>query len=171
MARPPLLIFALPAALAASLGACAEGGAYPSLAPRPMEAELAAADEAPRPPPLPDDPELQGRMMPLIAEARRGQAEFEVALPAARAAVARAGGAGSDGWVEAQQAVSRTEAARATTTGALADLDALTLAEARRRAVSESDLARMRAALAEIERIADRQHEAIAAMEESLSRR
>jgi hypothetical protein len=136
-----------------------------------MEAQLAALDEAPPPPPLPDDPELQGRMTPLIAEARRGQAQFEAALPAARAAVARAGGAGSDSWVEAQQAVSRAEAARATTTGALADLDALTMAEARSRAVSESDLARMRAAVAEIQGIADRQHEAVAAMEAELSRR
>ena len=157
-------------ALAALLGisACAAPGPYPSLAPRAIERELAAADEAPPSPALPDDPGLSERIRPLIEKAESGDAEFQAAIPAARAATGRAGSSGSDSWVEAQQAVSRAEAARALTTAALAEIDALALAEARSRALSPGDLERLREGVAQVQAIADRQQEAIRALEASL---
>ena len=51
-------------------------------------------------------------------------------LPAARARVSGAGAAGSEGWIEAQQAISRLEAARAPTVTALAGLDRLAIERA-----------------------------------------
>jgi hypothetical protein len=162
--------FALPATMiAALLAGCAAEGDYPSLAPRPVERELAATDPAP-PPPLPDDPALAGRVAALAAEAQRGEAEFEAALPAARSAVAGAGAAGGESWIEAQQALSRLEAARRATVQALADLDALALAEADKTSLSGADLERLRAAVAALQAIADRQHDQIAGLQARLSR-
>jgi hypothetical protein len=162
--------FVLPAAmLAALLGGCAAEGDYPSLAPRPVEKELAATDPAP-PAPLPDDPALAKRVAALAAEAQRGEAEFEAALPAARSAVAGAGAPGGESWVEAQQALSRLEAARRATVQALADLDALALAEAGKTSLSGADLERLRAAVAALQAIADRQHDQIAGLQARLSR-
>src|SRR5687768_2857397 len=82
----------LAAALAAlAPGGCAPPGPYPSLEPRPIEKALAESD-APAPEAAPaDDRGLPARIASLAAEARRGQAEFEAALPAARAAAERAG--------------------------------------------------------------------------------
>jgi hypothetical protein len=68
----------------------------------------------------------------LLASARKGNADFQAELPAARASVARAGAAGSDDWVEAQQAVSRLEGARAETAAAVTQLDALSIERAAR---------------------------------------
>jgi ABC-type transporter Mla subunit MlaD len=160
----------LPSAmLAFLLAGCAAEGDYPSLEPRAVERELAEADPEP-PAPLPDDPALAERVAALTAEARRGDAEFETALPAARAAVAGAGSAGGESWIEAQQALSRLEAARGATAKALADLDALALAEARRRPLSGADLERLRAAVAALQEIADRQHDEMAGLRARLGR-
>jgi hypothetical protein len=150
-------------------GGCAEEGPYPSLAPRPVEKALAEADVERPLPPLPDDPRLAEQVAALVAGARQGEAEFAAALPVAAGAVARAGGAGSESWVDAQQALSRAEAARATTVQALAELDALALAEANRRALSASDLERLAAATASVQALADRQHERLRALQASLS--
>jgi hypothetical protein len=156
------------AMLAALLAGCAAEGDFPSLEPRALERELAQTDPPP-PAPLPDDPALAARMAALAAEARRGEAEFEAALPAARAAVAGAGPAGGEAWIEAQQALSRLEAARGTTAKALADLDALALAEANRTSLSGADLERLRAAVAALQAVADRQHDEIAGLRARLS--
>jgi hypothetical protein len=154
--------------LALLLAACAAEGDFPSLEPRAVERELAQTDPAP-PPPLADDPALAGRVAELAAEARRGEAEFEAALPAARSAVAGAGAAGGEAWIEAQQALSRLEAARGATVRALADLDALALAEANRTSLSGADLERLRAAVAALQAIANRQHDEIAGLRARLS--
>jgi hypothetical protein len=134
-----------------------------------MESALAATDDKPPAPALPDGPGLEARLDPFVAAARQGEAEFAAALAAARSAVGRAGAAGSDSWVEAQQALSRAEVARASTTAALADLDALTLAEARQRPLSPADIARLDRAVQEVQGIADSQQERIAALEARLS--
>ena len=148
-------------ALSALVAGCADPGAYPSLAPRPIEAELAAADEAPPPPPLPDTPEVTARAAALAVEARSGVPAFEAALAVAERAVRGAGGPGSDSWVAAQQAVSRVEAARAVTTRALGELDAYSVAQATTRSLSPTDLERLAASLAEVQAISDRQSEAV----------
>jgi hypothetical protein len=157
-----LFLLILPCAGAA---ACAPPGAYPSLAPRPIEKALAETDEERPAPLLPDDAGLPARMAGPVAEARRGEAEFAAALPAAREAAARAGPAESDSWIEAQQALSRLEAARAVTVRALADLDALALREANERTPSPADLERMEAAVHEVQAMADRQQEQLARLQ------
>ena len=111
--------------------ACAPDASFPSLEPRPGE-RLSNDEPVRQTVPVPPDPALSAQAAELVAAARRGQAEFEAALAEARAKVARAGAAGSDSWIEAQQAISRLEAARASTSRALADLDKLSIERANR---------------------------------------
>ena len=121
----------LAAALLALAAGCAPQGSYPSLAPRP--GERLSTDEPVRVrPEVAADPALAAEVAELLARARRGEAAFQAALPAARAGVARGGAAGSDSWIEAQQAVSRLEGARAETAAALALLDSLSIERAAR---------------------------------------
>lgn len=122
------------------LSACASQGSFPSLAPRAAErgqaggsapalcpgAEAPAVEpvaQAPAPPA--SDPGLRSRITDLLAQARAGQTEFASLLPEARAAIGRGGAAESEAWIEAQQQLSRLEAARARTVEALAELDSL----------------------------------------------
>ncbi len=150
---PPLLsAFALIA-----LSACAPEGPYPSLAPRPIEKAMADNEELPVPTEAPDDAGLPARIEALTAQARRGEADYQAALPEARSAAASAGASGSDSWIMAQQSLSRLEAARATTAAALADLDALALAENSARPLSAADRKRLEAATREAQALAERQ--------------
>ena len=143
------------AALAAS--GCAAPGNYPSLAPRPAEAVYAAGDPERVPVPAPDDPDLAGRVAAFVAAGRAGEASFEQAVARARPLAERAGMAGSDSWVEAQQAVSRAEAARAPTIRALADLDVFAVARAAQSRLSPADMESLAAGTAALQALADRQ--------------
>ena len=106
------------------LTGCAAPGTFPSLAPRPEE--LGQAPPAPpRPMPPPADPALGGQLTRLIGDAREGDAKFKAAIPGTEHAIRSAGKAGSDSWVEAQQALSRLETDRTQTTAAAADLNTL----------------------------------------------
>jgi hypothetical protein len=157
-----LLLFAL-------AGACAAPGPYPSLAVREAELQRDAEDvEAAQAPALPDNPEIAAQVRSLLAEGRTGHDAFEAAFGPARAAAARAGAPGSDSWVEAQQAISRIEAARAPTLHALAELDALTIREAGAGRLGAGDRDRLAAAMAELQALADRQHDRIEALRSSL---
>ena len=122
--------------LLGGLAACAAPGPYPSLEPREVERRYAAGDPERVPEPAPDLPVLGGDVGAMLAEARRGDADFEQAVATARPLAARAGPGGSESWIAAQQALSRAEAARAPTVQALADLDAYAVAQ-----TSGSDLA------------------------------
>ena len=155
--------------LAAAAG-CAAPGPYPSLAPRPAEKAYADDSEERKPTAQPDDPALAAGIDRLLAEAKAGAAEFDSALPGAQAAASRSGAAGSDSWIEAQQALSRLEAARARTTAALADLDRLAVERAGAGTLGESDAQRLSAATAEIQRLADSQADRLQALGESLIR-
>ena len=105
------------------------------------------------PAPAPDS-----RIAPQLAAARDADAKFGNQLDVTRAAVnaARGAAAGSDAWVEAQQAISRLDALRAGVTGALAELDGMVLAGVRDPALApaqaEVDMvdARERADLADL---------------------
>jgi hypothetical protein len=127
MFAPKLPTLALLLSLAL-LGACAQSGSFPSLAPR--AAERAAAAPAPagqaaaEPAPPAADPALGARLNQLVADAQQGQQAFGTALVSAEAAVAR-GAARSESWIEAQMALSRLEAARSPSVTAQADFDAL----------------------------------------------
>ena len=154
---PSPLRVASAAMLALIVAACAPPGPYPSLEQRPIEKALAETDEVPPEAPLADDSGLPARIAALIAEARRGEREFDAALPAAKAAAERAGAPESESWIEAQQILSRLEAAGALSGKALADLDALAMAEEQARRLSIGDLQRLMAAIATAQAIVDAQ--------------
>jgi hypothetical protein len=151
--RPSLAIL-VPLTLAAG---CAAPGPYPSLAPRPAEKAYAEDAEERRPTPQPDDPALAGEIDRLLAAGKAGAAEFDSAFPAARAAAGRAGAAGSDAWIEAQQALSRLEAARARTTAAVADLDRLAVERTSAGTLGPGDSERLRRATEELQALTDAQ--------------
>jgi hypothetical protein len=172
MRRSPLAPALVLASLAMASG-CAAPGPFPSLAQRPAEREYAAERvDAPKPPPapLPDDPAVAARVGALVAEARAGDAEFDRAYASAAAAAGRAGGPGSDSWVEAQQALSRATAAQAGTGKALADLDAYSTQRAQAGGLSAADMNRLREAGAQVQAIAEGQHARIDRLEAMLRR-
>jgi hypothetical protein len=162
-------LFAL--AAPALLSACVSQGEFPSLAPRGVERDAngnpialcippggaAPAQERPAPAAAANDPALGARLTALLEQARRGQSAFAELLRAAQARAARAGAAGSEGWIAAQQEISRLEAARAPSVDALAELDALVLARSGDGAASADDSARVIAAAEEARRLADSQ--------------
>src|SRR4051812_21531900 len=170
MAPLPRLLLLAPALLAAA--GCAENGTFPSLAQRPAERayELERDAVLPPAPARPDDPAVARRVAELVAEAEAGQAEFERAAGAARAAVAKGGAPSSDSWIEAEQAVSRVSAAGARTGSALADLDRYAADETNSNALSEADAARLRDAVSRVQALADAQAAEIARLEASLRR-
>lgn len=110
---------------------CGDQGAFPSLAPRPVE-RLSNDEPVRIAPVVAPDPVLSGQVAELLAQARRGHAAFRDALPAASAAVGRADASGSESWIEAQQAISLLESVRGPTVTALAQLDLLSVERARR---------------------------------------
>lgn len=149
--------FSLPLPGAALLLAgCAAQGDFPSLAPRAVEGERSpaaacasgcastlAVPAAGAPAPVADDPQLASRISELAQRARSGDREFAELLPEARRSIARAGSSGSEPWIEAQQLVSRLEAARGPTVDALAELDALAVARSEDAGTSEGDRQRI----------------------------
>lgn len=119
MSLPRLLC---PLVAAAAAAGCTTGGDFPSLAPRAVE-QLSFEEAVKVDPPVAADPALSVRANALLAEARRGNGAFDVAYAQALPRVRAGGAVGSDGWVQAQEAMSRVEAARNATSAALADLD------------------------------------------------
>ncbi len=114
------------------LGGCAAAADHPSLAPRPIE-KIMAQPATPEIAPNEPAPAADARIAPLLAAARDGDARFTDQVAATRALAAAAGGAaaGSEAWVQAEQAITRLDALRAPVTKPLAELDALVLAGVR----------------------------------------
>lgn len=101
---------------------------YPTLAPRAAEA---IDPRVPVEKPVivnEPGPTLRGQLANLISEARAGDAAFSAAVSAAERASSGAGGPGSESWVQGQQALSAAQAARARTTRAMGDIDAIAAA-------------------------------------------
>lgn len=163
-AASPILV------LLAFAAGCAAPGPYPSLAPRPAEKAYAEDAEERKPTPQPDDPALAGEIDRLVAEARAGAAAFDSALPAAESAAKAAGAAGSDSWIEAQQALSRLETARARTTAAIADLDRLSVERTGAGTLGEGDSERLRRASEELQAVSASQADRLQRLGESLLR-
>nr|WP_295370968.1 hypothetical protein [uncultured Sphingosinicella sp.] len=171
-------VFSLSALALPVLGGCATQGDFPSLAPRQVERDLTGGsapigcpgtegEAAPvqqaeaQPAPVNPDPQLGARVAELLASARRGQSEFAAVLPAANRAAARAGAAGSENWIAAQQEISRLESARTRTVDALAELDALAI----RRSdapVAEADYQAVLSAAEEVRRLSEAQQAELA---------
>ena len=167
--RPEQRRFAAILAAAGLVAGCAVEGPFPSLAPRAVEFE-ALDDEAPPPAPLiPSDPATAARIQALVAQARAGEAAFEAEIGTAQRLAAQAGAAGSEGWVAAQQALSRAQGARGATMIALGELDALAVRlAAAKPSASQADIAAALAAIEAVGAIAARQQEAIDAVRSSI---
>jgi hypothetical protein len=147
---------ALAALLAAGLAGCVSQGPFPSLAPRPAEQEDWTEEPVHAAPVVADDATLRPRIASLVAEAREGERAFAADLPAARRATALPGPEGSDSWIEAQQAISRLQAARGRTDDAAAELHQMRLARSGQ-PTSAADLAALDAAIEQVGTIAERQ--------------
>jgi len=153
-----------------ALGACAPtGGPFPSLAPRAAEA---IDPRLPVPEIINDRPAtaaLTARLAELIGQARDGDAAFGPAVEQAERLAAAAGEARSESWVVAQEALSAAVAARAPTTRALGDIDALGAdALQDQGGIAPNDLAAIQTAGSEVGAIARRQAERIDAVQQRL---
>ena len=119
------------------LAGCLQGSDnFPSLAPRAYEVTQAQVADRPQGEALPPPPTAE--VSPLSYEQRqaadtalatheRAEAAFRAALPTVRSNVSAASGGapGTEGWVVAQQALSRLDIARSGSVSALADIDAV----------------------------------------------
>jgi hypothetical protein len=150
------------------LAGCAAPGTFPSLAPRPEELGQ-TAPAPPRPVPPPADPALGGQLAGLLGNARGGDAKFKAAVPGTERAVRAAGKAGSDSWVEAQQALSRLETDRTATTVAAADLN--TLLRSKMEAptpAAQADIDSITAAIDQVRALSDAQDQVLGRLNEAL---
>ncbi|MFS0735959.1 hypothetical protein ABC347_02810 [Sphingomonas sp. 1P06PA] len=122
-----------PLAFAVALASCAaDPRAYPSLAPRPVEALADAPERTEAGPPAAADPALEAEVAMLAKTVSDAESAWTTAEREAAPAIARAQGvaSGSDAWVAGQQALSALDAARAPMIAALSQLDGLRLARA-----------------------------------------
>ncbi len=153
--------FSRPAAFLSILaiaGCSTPPGPVPSLAPRSAETIDPRVPVGESGVQLPVDAALAARLAELVALARQGDGAFAAAAGEAQRLAAAAGAPQSESWVVAQQAVSAAVAARAPTTRALGDIDALAAAVlVRRSGIAPADLAAIEGAAAEVGAI-DRRH-------------
>ena len=155
---------------AVALSACSTpGGPYPSLQPRAGEL---VDPRLPVDRPMNDrpvTPTLASRLSELVAQARSGEAAFASAAAAAERAAAGAGGAQSEGWISAQEAVSAAIAAAGPTRIALADIDAISATALQTQGgIAPNDLAAIKSASAEVGAIDQRQADRIKALQRRL---
>lgn len=143
------------------LAGCAADGDFPSLAVRAVEREPFDPEPVRTPPPVAREAALLDRVRALGAEARSGDAAFAAEMAAAETATGRAGTSGSEGWIVAQEAVSRAEAARGATVTALAALDALALERAAM-PTNQDDFALLLAEAEAVRMLAEAQHRRLA---------
>ncbi len=150
------------------LAGCADSADFPSLAKRAFEKEAVAPPPA-APAVLPSDPALLARIGDHVGQARGGQSAFDAALATARGAVSAAGNASpaSDPWIAAQLQISRAERALNPARDALADLVSAQLALITQ-SPGSPDRAALDAAVTEVQDIANRQNDALAALKQRL---
>ena len=131
----------------ATLAGCAAPPPGPSLAPRGAEA-IDPSIPVDNPVPVgPVSPAIEARLAQLVNQARAGDAAFRNAAATAERLAAAAGASQSESWIAAQQALSVAQAARAPTTRAMADIDAIPAqALASRGGIPAADLAAIEAA-------------------------
>lgn len=157
-----------------ALAACtAPTGDFPSLAPRPVEQRDDAEPATPSATPAPADTALAARLAKILADARKGEADFTAALPTAERTVSAARGAGpsSDGWIAAQAQLSGLNSARAPTASAMAEINSLyvSLADRASQDATLGGVAEAAATQAEVETLYNRQVERLAVLRNSLS--
>lgn len=111
-----------------SLSACGKAGNFPTLNPRPIEAQAAGLLTEPAPKEgsvQPANPAVSANIEKALSAARSGDTAFKNVLAGARSAAQGAGASGSESWIVAQMAVSNLEATRAPVKASLSDLDGL----------------------------------------------
>jgi len=147
---------------------CARQVGAPSLLPRavekqPIEMPVSEATEQQGP----ADPALQAALAKQIAAAEAGDKAFADQRALADAAIARAGNAapGSEGWIQAQEAITALEAARTAVRDAAVAIDALRDDPAN---ASTGSRAAIDAAAARIEAIEQAQTATVAALSAKL---
>lgn len=162
---------ALPLTALILLSACAAPGEFPSLNPRPIEAQAAGLLSEPAPKAAllgPSDPALVARIEAAQRAAIDSDAAFLPALERARLLVGAAGAAESESWIAAQMAISVAESHRAPVQTALRDLDAAL--SALRLVAPTEDIARVEHAIRETEALDARQSAQVQALVAALSR-
>jgi hypothetical protein len=162
--------FALPLVLIAMGTACAgPGGSPPSLQPRAAEA---IDPRVPVERPVNDRPvngALAAQLAELVSEAHAGDAAFGPAAAEAGRLADSAGAAQGEAWIAAQEALSAAIAARAPTTRAIGDIDAIGSDKLQTQGgLSPADLSAIKAAGDEVGAIDQRQADAIAAIQRRL---
>ena len=150
------------------LSACATGGEFPSLAPRPVE-QLSMEEPVRVDPAVAPRPALRSQAAALLAAARAGDRNFDAAYARALPIVRRAGPSGSDSWIQAQEQISRVEAARLDTSKAVADLDRL-VAEQADQPTNDQDHAQLTGALEAAQALSAQQQRRVAVLTGSVSR-
>lgn len=157
----------------AALSACTgpSYGPEPSLAPRPAEAIDPRIPIPSDIPAGPADPALLRELDALVAQARAGVGPFQSLETTASRLTAGAGPVSSEGWVSAQQALSRLVEQYGVTTRAAADIDALAAQRLKgQRWIGAADQRAIISASAEVGVIDDAQSAAIARIREQLAR-
>lgn len=155
MIRNLLFLALLPLASCAMPGA----GPEPSLAPRAAESidPRVPVGEGP-PASTVADPALARQLAEAVARARGGSATFDQLAADSERLAARAGAKGSEGWIAAQQALSRLVAQKTVTELAAGDVDALAASRLQaQRTIAPADRAAILAAQADIARINEAQ--------------
>jgi hypothetical protein len=157
------------ALLACSLSGCMSAAQPPSLQPRAIELRSEGVEAPPQEPVAqPVDASLASRIAALVAEAKRGDAEFEKTDASTNAAIrsGRSAPTGSEVWIAGEQARSALEAARQRTASALGEIDALVIAQAEAAASdpTKSGLYDLQAAQSAIAAMVDRQSARIEAL-------
>ena len=146
-------------------------GPEPSLAPRAAES---IDPRVPMPdvvPAGPVDPALAQRIDALLTEARGGEAAFAALEAEAARLAASAGPVSSEGWVAAQQALSRLVEQFGVTTRVAADIDALASARLNaNRGIRPGDQQAITAASSAVAAISGPQAASIARIRETLAR-
>ena len=157
--------------IALLLCACAGKGAFPSLNPRPIEAQAAGLLQEPDPQvamPRPSDPKIAARIEAIAQPALDSESAFDAAATNAERLMPKAGPSGSDSWVQAQMRVSALERSRYVVKSGLADLD-----NVRRElmaAPKSEDLTKLEDRIRQIEALDARQDAAMQRLQAALSR-
>ena len=155
-----------------ALAACSStGGPYPSLQPSAAEAIDPRLQPARPMNDRPVTPALAAQLAALVERARGGEAAFGPAAAAAERLAASAGAPQSEGWIDAEAALSAAIAARTPTAVALSDIDALGAnALQTQGGIAPNDLAAIREAAAEVGAMDRRQAQRVEAVQALLTR-
>lgn len=139
------------------VGCATSSTTEPSLARRPAEAIDPRLPIPSNPISGPVDAALSARLAELVADGKAGASAFDAEAGKAQSLADAAGPAQSESWIVAQEALSGLEGARATTTRAVSDIDALAAERIQRGALTAGDQAAVEAASAELRAVTDRQ--------------